>query len=82
MVPYGIGLLGLSWYNLSAAGSATRAERLWTNVIGFNAVVLLSGLSAVLLPDHGHGSVRTTLRAGPGVMLVTISFGRSRYPES
>lgn len=73
-IPYGLGLLSLSWYNFSAAASAPRSERFWTNAIGVNVVVLLSGLSAALLQEHDFVTAGVTLRIAPGALLATISF--------
>jgi hypothetical protein len=51
-IPYGVGLLALSYYNFRYGDSHSDHRKFRTNAIGFNAVVLLSVASAILLDSH------------------------------
>ncbi len=73
MVPYGIGLLGLSYYDFAAASSGRRDRRFWTNAIGFNAAVLAGVLSGTLL---GRQDMRrgVSVHVSPSRVFVSIPF--------
>jgi len=74
-VPYGVGLLALSYYNFASASSRSRESRLWTNALGFNAVVLVSVVSAeVLRPNHHHRPSRFRVELAPASVHVNIAF--------
>lgn len=73
MVPYGVGLLGLSYYNFSASGSSRRSERFWTNAIGLNVVLAASALSAVVWP-RSHDMTRVRASVVPAGITVIVPF--------
>jgi len=53
-VPYGIGLLALSYYNFAHASSPRGDRRFWTNAIGVNGTALVSVLTAAALRGNRH----------------------------
>jgi hypothetical protein len=72
MVPYGVGLVGLAYYNFHNAESPRRRQRFWVNVIGENVAVLAGVLSNELFgtPEQGSSSMRTA----PAAFVVRIPF--------
>jgi hypothetical protein len=73
MIPYGIGLLGLSYYNLAASGSSRRNERFWTNALGLNVVVVASALSATAW-SRSHDFIRVQTRLAASGITVIVPF--------
>ncbi len=73
-VPYGVGLLALSYYNFASASSHSRESRLWTNALGFNTVVLVSVVSAKVLRPNQHRLSRFRLELAPSSVHVSLAF--------
>ena len=73
-VPYGVGLLALSYYNFASASSQTRERKLWTNVLGFHATVLASVLSAVILRSDKQSLNSLTLQVTSSSVRLNITF--------
>ena len=72
MVPYGVGLVGLAYYNFRNADSPRRKQRFWVNVIGENAAVLAGVLSNELFAARKQGS--PSMRTAPASFVVRIRF--------
>jgi hypothetical protein len=72
MVPYGVGLVGLAYYNFRNATSPRRNQRFWVNAIGLNVAVLAGVLSSELFAAREQGS--SSMRAAPAAFVVRISF--------
>ena len=72
MVPYGVGLVGLAYYNFRNANSPQRKHRFWTNVIGENAAVLTGVLSAELFGAGKRDSAN--MRLSPARFGVSLHF--------
>ena len=72
MVPYGVGLVGLAYYNLRNADSPRRRQRFWVNVIGLNVAVLAGALSNELFAAREQGS--SSMRTAPAAFVVRIPF--------
>jgi hypothetical protein len=72
MVPYGVGLVGLAYYNLRNATSPRRNQRFWVNAIGLNVAVLAGVLSSELFAARDQGS--SSMRAAPAAFVVRIRF--------
>ena len=72
MVPYGVGLVGLAYYNFRNASSPRRNQRFWVNAIGLNVAVLAGVLSSELFAARKQGS--SSMRAAPAAFVVRISF--------
>jgi hypothetical protein len=72
MVPYGVALVGLAYYNFRNAESPRRQQRFWVNVIGENVAVLAGVLSHELFAAREQGS--SSMRAAPAAFVVRIRF--------
>ena len=72
MVPYGVGLVGLAYYNFRNADSPRRQQRFWVNVIGENVAVLAGVLSHELFAAREQGS--PSMRTAPATFVVRIPF--------
>lgn len=72
MVPYGVGLVGLAYYNVRNADSPRRQQRFWVNVIGENVAVLAGVLSNELFAAREQGS--SSMRMAPAAFVVRILF--------
>lgn len=73
MVPYGMGLLALSYYNFASASSSNKGARFWTNAVGFNAAVLAGVLSGMIWGnENAAGAV--SVRASPSGVVATVRF--------
>lgn len=72
MVPYGVGLVGLAYYNFRNADSPRRQQRFWVNVIGENVAVLAGVLSNELFGAQEQGS--SSMRTAPAAFVVRIRF--------
>jgi hypothetical protein len=73
-VPYGIGLLGLSFYNFAHASSSRRDGRFWVNAIGVNVTVLASVLTATVRRENRSTSRAVRMGVGPGSVYARITF--------
>jgi hypothetical protein len=72
MVPYGVGLVGLAYYNFRHADSPRRKQRFWINAIGLNVAVLAGILSSEIFAARKQGS--SGMRPGPTGFVVSIPF--------
>ena len=72
MVPYGVGLVGLAYYNFRNADSPRRQQRFWVNVIGENVAVFAGVLSHELFAAREQGS--SSMRTAPALFVVRIRF--------
>jgi hypothetical protein len=70
MVPYGVGLVGLAYYNLRNADSPRSRQRFWINAIGLNVAVFAGVLSSELFGAGKQGAA--DVRLSPGRFVVTI----------
>jgi hypothetical protein len=70
LVPYGLGLVGLSYYNFASASSQNDDARFWTNVLGFNIAVV----AGVLGSRVWHNDQRVTIHVAPSRVFAAIRF--------
>lgn len=73
-VPYGLGLLGLSYYNLANASSSQGDRRFWVNVIGVNVTALISLFAASSLGENRHMFNAVRIGIGGGSLSARIAF--------
>jgi hypothetical protein len=73
LVPYGVGLLSLAYYNFRNAESPRQGRRFWFNAIGLNVAVLAGVLSDRLFGPHSGQSTGALERVGP-TFAVSIPF--------
>jgi hypothetical protein len=74
LVPYGVGLLALSFYNFGAAESPDRGERFWINAVGFNAVVVIGLLSSMTVGSAERRAPNVSIHLRATALLVSMRF--------
>lgn len=75
LIPYGAGLMALAYYDLRRGDADSDARLMWTNALGFNAVVIASVISSLALSGDGEdGGSASRFTVGPSRSGVALGY--------